>query len=126
MSPRIMKYDPQRHHRRSIRLSGYDYSQPGAYFVTICTYDRELCLQAEQVREVVRSAWDNLPARFPHVLLDEFVMMPNHMYGLSSWRPRQGHRRVGAQQAGAQRAGAQRAAPLRWAELFEHSNPFLL
>lgn len=37
-----MTYDPQRHHRRSIRLRGYDYPQPGAYFITICTYEREL------------------------------------------------------------------------------------
>ena len=36
-----MKYDPQIHHRRSIRLKGYDYTHPGAYFVTICTYQRE-------------------------------------------------------------------------------------
>ena len=35
-----MKYDPQRHHRRSIRLKGYDYTWPGAYFVTICTQGR--------------------------------------------------------------------------------------
>jgi REP element-mobilizing transposase RayT len=80
--PRIMKYDPQRHHRRSIRLFGYDYSQPGAYFVTICTYNRELSLEAEQVEEIVRSAWASLPARFPHVVLDEFVIMPNHIHGI--------------------------------------------
>lgn len=36
-----MKHDPDKHHRRSIRLKGYDYSQSGAYFVTICTQDRE-------------------------------------------------------------------------------------
>ena len=77
-----MKYDPRIHHRRSIRLSGYDYSQPGAYFVTICTYNREPSLQAEQVKQVVRSAWDSLPARFPQVMLDEFVVMPNHVHGI--------------------------------------------
>ncbi|MFM7909799.1 MAG: transposase, partial [Microcystis sp.] len=33
-----MTFDPEKHHRRSIRLRNYDYSQPGAYFVTICTY----------------------------------------------------------------------------------------
>ncbi|MCR4417999.1 MAG: transposase, partial [Ignavibacteria bacterium] len=38
-----MKYDPSKHHRRSIRLKGYDYSQAGAYFVTICTHNRQ-CL----------------------------------------------------------------------------------
>ena len=85
-----MKYDPQLHHRRSIRLSGYDYSQPGAYFVTICTYNRELSLKAEQVKEIVRSAWDSLPARFPHVMLDEFVMMPNHIHGIIILAPTAG------------------------------------
>jgi hypothetical protein len=41
-----MKYDPRRHQRGSIRLKGYDYSLPGAYFVTACTYQRE-CLLGE-------------------------------------------------------------------------------
>ena len=76
-----MKYDPQIHHRRSVRLPGYDYSQPGAYFVTICTYNRELSLQ-DQVKEAVRSVWLGLPARFPRVVLDEFVIMPNHLHGI--------------------------------------------
>ena len=82
-----MKYDAQRHHRRSTRLAGYDYSQPGAYFVTICTYNRELFLEVEQVKQIVRSAWDGLPARFPHVMLDEFVMMPNHIHGIIVFWP---------------------------------------
>jgi len=37
-----MAYDPRKHHRQSIRLKGYDYTQPGAYFVTICTHRREM------------------------------------------------------------------------------------
>jgi REP element-mobilizing transposase RayT len=77
-----MTYDPDRHHRRSIRLPEYDYSQPGAYFVTVCTHDRQLSLEDERVQEVVRSVWEGLPARFPHVMLDEFVIMPNHMHGI--------------------------------------------
>jgi putative transposase len=75
-------YDPRIHHRRSIRLAGYDYSQAGAYFVTICTHNRALSLQAEPVREVVRLAWCGLPERFPIVALDEFVIMPNHVHGI--------------------------------------------
>jgi putative transposase len=77
-----VRYDPQVHHRRSIRLAGYDYSQGGAYFITICTHNRELSLQREPVQEAVRSAWCGLPARFPGVALDEFVMMPNHIHGI--------------------------------------------
>ncbi|MBC7260656.1 MAG: transposase, partial [Chloroflexi bacterium] len=81
-----MKYDPDRHHRRSIRLKGYDYSQCGAYFVTICTQDRA-CLFGEIVDggmqlnewgQIVESTWQDLPNHVPHVQLDEFVVMPNH------------------------------------------------
>jgi len=79
---RILKYDPERHHRRSIRLAGYDYSEPGAYFVTICTHNKELLLEDEQVKQIVRSAWGALPARFAHLTLDEFVTMPNHIHGI--------------------------------------------
>jgi REP element-mobilizing transposase RayT len=77
-----IKYDPRIHHRRSIRLQGYDYSQSGAYFVTICTHDRALILITDAVREVVQSTWDDLPNRFAHVSLDEFVIMPNHVHGI--------------------------------------------
>ncbi|MFN3477710.1 MAG: transposase, partial [Candidatus Methylomirabilales bacterium] len=48
-----MKYDPERHHRHSIRLPRYDYTQPGAYFVTICTQDRE-CLFGDVVDGAMR------------------------------------------------------------------------
>ena len=81
-----MKYRPQGLHRRSIRLQGFDYSQAGAYFITICTHNRALFLQAERVQEVVRSAWHDLPVRFPSVVLDEFVIMPNHVHGIISLR----------------------------------------
>lgn len=77
-----MKYDPQIHHRRSIRLPGYDYSQPGAYFVTICTHKRDLLLQIEPVQEAVRSTWEAIPERFPAVTLDGFIVMPNHVHGI--------------------------------------------
>ena len=77
-----VKYDPQTHQRRSVRLAGFDYSQAGAHFITICTQDRKLSLQAEPVRDAIRSAWSGLPARFPGVALDEFVIMPNHVHGI--------------------------------------------
>ena len=78
-------YDPDRHHRRSIRLKGYDYTQPGAYFVTLCTHDR-----AHWFGEVVdgemrlndAQCWRDIPAHFPHVKLDAFVIMPNHVHGI--------------------------------------------
>ena len=77
-----MKYDPQIHRRRSIRLVGFDYSQSGAYFITICTHNRDLFLQTERVQEVVRLAWHAQPTRFPTIALDEFTIMPNHIHGI--------------------------------------------
>jgi putative transposase len=85
-----MSYDPERHHRRSIRLHNYDYSSAGAYFVTILIKDRE-CLLGEvvdgemrlsEMGEVVRAIWESLPERYPGVELDESMIMPNHMHGI--------------------------------------------
>lgn len=50
------RYDPNRHHRRSIRLKGYDYTQPGAYFVTVCTHQRENLFDHPPFREVAKNA----------------------------------------------------------------------
>ncbi len=77
------KFDPQRHHRHSIRLPNYDYSQPGAYFITIVAWHRE-CLFGEVVRgemklnrygEIVNYAWFDLPHHFRHVALGAFIIM---------------------------------------------------
>jgi hypothetical protein len=85
-----MAYDPSVHRRRSIRLANYDYSSPGLYFVTICTQDRTL-LFGEIVSgdavlsaagQMVESWWKRFPEKFPGVLLQEFVVMPNHLHGL--------------------------------------------
>ena len=85
-----MKYDPDKHHRRSIRLKGYDYSQAGAYFVTICTNNRE-CLFGDfidgEIRlndagQMVRRIWNDLSVKFPGIETDEFVVMPNHVHGI--------------------------------------------
>jgi len=81
-----------KHNRRSVRLQGYDYSKAGAYFVTICTRNRE-CLFGEildgvmlsnDAGGVVQQCWDDIPAHFPHVELDAFVIMPNHVHGILS------------------------------------------
>jgi REP element-mobilizing transposase RayT len=78
------------HYRRSIRLQGYDYAQTGAYFVTICTRNRE-CLFGKVVDgemvlndagRLVQAVWDGLAGRFPTVESDQFVVMPNHLHGI--------------------------------------------
>ncbi len=77
-----MKYDPDRNHRRSIRLKEYNYSQVGAYFVTICTQNRELLLDDVGIRLMVQKWWDALPEKFPDIRTDQFVIMPNHIHGI--------------------------------------------
>ncbi len=78
------------HHRRSIRLKGYDYSQNGAYFITICAQDRA-CLFGEIVNgemqyndagKMVQSLWQNIPENYDGVQIDEFIIMPNHLHGI--------------------------------------------
>ena len=75
-----MKYDPTKHHRRSIRLKGYDYHNAGAYFVTICTQNRECVLEDPIVNAIIKDVWQALPSWFPTIELDEFVIMPNHTH----------------------------------------------
>ncbi len=75
-----MKYDPNKHHRRSIRLKGYDYHNAGAYFVTICTKNRECIFEDPIVNGIINDVWQALPLWFPTIKLDEFVGMPNHIH----------------------------------------------
>jgi putative transposase len=85
-----MPYNPNIHHRRSIRLPGYDYTQAGAYFVTICTNQRQRLfgeivdgkMHLNLCGQVVVSRWQNIPRHFPCVKLDEFVLMPDHLHGI--------------------------------------------
>jgi len=83
-------FAPQRHHRRSIRLKGYDYTQAGAYFVTVCTWNRQ-CLFGKVVDgemrldgrgEIVHQEWLRTAKMRPGVQLDAFVVMPNHIHGI--------------------------------------------
>jgi len=85
-----MTYDPSRHHRRSIRLKGYDYSRPGAYFITIVAQDRA-CLfgkvvdgvmHLSEVGQIVAESWQWLAAQYDYVTLDAWVVMPNHLHGI--------------------------------------------
>jgi REP element-mobilizing transposase RayT len=87
-----MKYDPAIHHRLSARLRGYDYSRAGMYFVTICAQNRE-CLFGEIIDgemwlndagKMVQICWNAISDHFPHVELDAFVVMPNHVHGILS------------------------------------------
>ena len=95
-------YNPAIHHRRSVRLRGYDYSQAGAYVITICTNNREcifgtvgagskpaLCCPNQQVQmqlnnygKIVKDTWEDLINHNDGIELDAFVVMPNHIHGI--------------------------------------------
>ena len=79
--------------RRSMRLRDYDYSQPGAYFVSICVQHRK-CLfgtiidgkmQLNKIGQIVVECWNHIPQHFPSVELVDYVIMPNHMHGIIAW-----------------------------------------
>ncbi|WP_276979943.1 transposase [Flavobacterium filum] len=98
------KYNPHIHHRRSIRLKGYDYSQAGLYFITICCQDRA-CLFGEIVGtnnylpnivtpenkpqmilndagKIANDCWMEIPNHYPNAKLHEYIVMPNHIHGI--------------------------------------------
>lgn len=80
----------QDHHRRSIRLKEYDYTQSGFYFLTICTHNR-FCLfgaiehdamRLSKQGEIAVACWLAIPDHFSHIELDECIVMPNHVHGI--------------------------------------------
>ena len=78
------------HHRRSICLKNYDYAQSGAYFITVCTRNRENLfgeivdgeMHVNHFGSIVRKCWDDLPHHYSGVELDAFVVMPNHVHAI--------------------------------------------
>ena len=85
-----MKYDAAIHHRRSIRLPGYDYALPGAYFVTLCTFHKQ-CIFGRVVEDrmyendcgkLAREQWFESAQIRPEFALDAFIVMPNHLHGI--------------------------------------------
>ncbi len=76
--------------RRPLRLPGYDYSQAGAYFLTICVTERKSLLgkvadgkmNLNVCGEIVAACWKDLSLQYPALKLDAFVVMPNHVHGI--------------------------------------------
>jgi REP element-mobilizing transposase RayT len=85
-----MKFDPQKHHRRSIRLKGYNYAQPGAYFITLCTYQKQCWfgdirngqMYLNQIGKIVVREWVRSSEIRREISFDEWVLMPNHLHGV--------------------------------------------
>jgi REP element-mobilizing transposase RayT len=80
----------QSHDRQSTRLRGYDYTRVGVYAVTICTSDRKLLfgdvfdgeMHLNDLGQIVQATWEALPTLYPHIVLDEFIVMPNHVHAI--------------------------------------------
>ena len=89
----VLKHKSKLPQRRSLRLRGYDYSRPGAYFVTICIRNQK-CIFGEiingnmhlnEIGNIVVDWWNRIPQHFPSVEINDFVIMPNHIHGIISW-----------------------------------------
>lgn len=85
-----MRYNPEKHHRRSIRLPGFDYTQDGSYFITICTIDH-ICIFGNilngkmvlnEFGKIVKTEWLKTAEMRNNIEIDEFVVMPNHIHGI--------------------------------------------
>lgn len=82
------KYNPEIHHRKSIRLKGYDYSKNGAYFITICTHNKENLfgkiingeINLNEYGQILYDSWFDLENHYKNIELDFFVIMPNHFH----------------------------------------------
>lgn len=85
-----MAFNKDIHHRKSIRLRGYDYSQPGAYFITICTHQRQALfgdvvdgnMLLNAGGRMVEKCWRDLANKFSGIRLGEYITMPNHIHGV--------------------------------------------
>ena len=86
----MSQYNPLIHHRRSIRLKGYDYAKEGLYFITICCFENKHLfgkivdgvMVLNEAGKVAEKCWLEIPAHFKNVVLHAFVIMPNHVHGI--------------------------------------------
>ena len=99
---RVVSITPRRRNRQSKRLCDYDYTTAGAYFVTVCTQERQCSLEDPVWRSVVRTAWRRAVCGGTEPSPYDFVIMPNHVHGIA-WLPAGARRRptvVGTQRLG--------------------------
>jgi len=85
-----MKYNPKKHHRRSVRLKGHDYASVGWYYITICTHEREFLfgeivqsqMRPSRTGVIAHKCWNEIPRHFPRAAMDVSIVMPNHLHGI--------------------------------------------
>lgn len=101
-----MAYNPETHHRRSIRLAKQDYSQAGAYYITLATHEKEYLfgeitagvMHLSDMGRIADEHWRAIPHHFSNVALGAYIVMPNHVHGIIVIRPPVGASMVGASQ----------------------------
>ena len=114
-----MNFNPDIHHRHTIRLKNYDYSQNGAYFVTLCSWQRESLfgeivggeMLLNDFGVIVRNSWGWLAEQYAHVALDEWAVMPNHFHGIILITNGDGGLRTVNSQMDNSQTGVSRTAP---------------
>lgn len=109
------QYNPYKHHRKSIRLVGYDYSQAGLYFVTLVCQDRaqlfgdikDGVMYLNEFGQIAADEWLHTQEVRDNVVLHEFVVMPNHIHGIIEIQyPKESSNIVGAFKSPSQTIGA--------------------
>jgi REP element-mobilizing transposase RayT len=76
--------------RKPHRLTNWDYSSDGIYYITICCFEKHSYLgtvcnnnvDLSEIGAISSGYWVDIPNHFPHVKLDEFIIMPNHIHGI--------------------------------------------
>src|SRR5437868_5650784 len=68
--------------RKQLRLKNYDYSQNGYYFITICVQERKSYFINKDVSNMITNTWYKLNEKYPRIVLDQFVVMPDHIHGI--------------------------------------------
>lgn len=93
MDKRIITYNQAKEYRKSLRLKRYDYSQTGAYFITLCSQNKEYLfakifegnegnIELNPIGKIASEYWFQIPEHFQNVELDAFIVMPNHIHGI--------------------------------------------
>lgn len=85
-----VKFNPEKHHRKSIRLKNYDYAEVGSYFITICTHNRENLFGEIEKGEMILNEFGDIAYQSmaetesirPNIMVDEFIIMPNHIHAI--------------------------------------------
>ena len=129
-----MPFDPDRHHRRSVRLRNLSYAEPGLYFVTICTHGRQRLfgdvgageMVLSEFGRIARDEWLRTPEVRPYVVLDAFVVMPDHVHLLFGILPHEGNAEASSPPPADGAGHTSGVSPRRFGNAVPHSVPSIM